>query len=345
MKSVVKWLIDVCFRPPRHEYDTERTAVAVTTGETVYVRQTMKFTNSKGNQLEGSLWYDKDYEIPKNCLIYLHSLGSNQFEALNLVAFMCSRDLAVFSFDFSGCGNSEGNYIPLDGSGIDDVNSCLKILEEQYNFAKYAVWGRSMGAAIALHAASETDKFVCCISDSAFKDTESVVYDQASQNGIPAFVIPIIKRFVANQALKTLGTDVISPYPYASLHKSNTPLLIGHGKQDSFITVSQAKDIFERYGCDDKTIYVFDGCHNTGRPCQWYEYASRFIHRKLGLDPVKRFYDNTISASDIHSGNKGVVLFDIDCVIQEARQARKRYMKITDDVCTRSDTSTDLKTA
>ncbi|EAY03301.1 hypothetical protein TVAG_193710 [Trichomonas vaginalis G3] len=346
MQKVVEWLIDCCFRPPREGYDNERTAIAITSGDSVYLRHPITFRNSNGKKLVGSLWYDKDYDIPHYCLVYLHSLGSNQFESLDLVPFICSNKLALCSFDFSGSGNSEGGYIPLDGSGIEDVEACISALTESFHFEKYAVWGRSMGAAIALHSASELDKFSCCVADSAFKDTESVVYDQAHLNGIPSFIIPIVKRIISIKAKEILGTNIISPYPMASLHKSKTPLLIGHGKQDSFITVSQANAIFEVYGCDDKAVYVFEGCHNTTRCSQWFEHASRFIHRKLGLEPSKRYYDNVVNNADIHSGTKGVVYFDINCAMRDYRKFRKISSKLDDEErIHNSDVSTDLKSA
>ena len=320
MKKVIKWLIDVSFRPPRYTYDPENTASAITYGNTVFVRQDVEFKNNKDLKLRGSLWYDREYPIPENCLIYLHSLGTNQFECLNLVSFMCSEQLCIFSFDFSGCGISEGSYIPLDGSGINDVLAAKEELDARYHFSKYALWGRSMGAAIALHCASATSQFACCVSDSAYKDTQAVVMDQAEMNGIPGFVISILKPLIKYHAENLLGTNIINSYPISEVPSSRTPLLMGHGKQDSFIPLNQAQILFENYGCNDKQLYVFDAMHNTLRPSVWYEAASRFIYRKLGLNILSRHYEIFLNASFIHSGLKSQILEDIDEKIERDLQ-------------------------
>lgn len=331
MKSIVKWLVDVSFRPPRHTYDPETTVSAVTNGSNVYVRKSFYFPNKKGDELYGSLWYDRSQPIPRNCIFYLHSLGTNQFEGLNLVSFLCSPDLCLFTFDFPGCGISEGDFIPLDGSGIDDVKSAFEYLSSEYHFEKYAIWGRSLGAAIALQSASATDYFSCCVSDSAFKNTESVVYDQAAQNGIPKLCITLVKPFVKQQANSILKTDVISPSPIREVPFSHTPLLMGHGKQDTFVPLPQAQVLFDTYGFQDKQLYIFDARHNSVRPYQWYETASRFVYRKLGLTPTKRFYDAVYNSSMLHSGIHSVILEDIDRKIEEGKIALQERLRMAQE--------------
>lgn len=328
MKSVVRWLVDVSFRPPRHSYDPDRTVSVVTNNQIVYVRKAYEFKNQRGNKLYGSLWTDRAARMPDNCLLYLHSLGTNQFEALNLVPFMTSQDLALFSFDFPGCGISEGDHIPLDGSGIHDVLAACDFLDSQFHFKKYAVWGRSMGAAIALHSVSASNRFTCCVSDSAFQNTESVVFDQADQNGIPRFAITLIEPIIKYQANKMLKTNIIAPYPLSEVPYSTTPLLMGHGRQDTFVSPSQAQHLFDCYGFADKQLYLFDARHNSVRPYQWYETASRFIYRKLGIKPVKRFYDAIFTGSELHSGIQEVILADID---RELEQSLQKLVNIAEE--------------
>ena len=323
MFSVVDWLIDVSFRPSRHTYDPHNTACVITQGQNVIVRKQIEFFNKKNQKLQGSLWYDRSSAIPKNCLLYLHSLGTNQFECLDLVPFMCSPDLCLFAFDFPGCGISEGDYIPLDGNGVYDVESAIKHLDESFHFEKHCLWGRSMGAAISLHCASVMNSITCCVSDSAYKDTKAVVYDQAELNGIPSFIVTLIVPVIKYKAQRTLGTDVISQSPMDKVPFSSTPLLMGHGKQDSFVTISQARNLFDLYGCPDKQLYIFDAMHNTNRPYQWYETASRFIHRKLGLAPVMKYYDSVSNSASIHSGLFEQIIEDIDNKIREAKEEQQ----------------------
>jgi alpha/beta superfamily hydrolase len=47
------------------------------------------------------------------CVIYLHGNSSSRTEAINAVNVLLPMDMTVFSFDFSGCGKSEGDWVTL----------------------------------------------------------------------------------------------------------------------------------------------------------------------------------------------------------------------------------------
>ncbi len=47
------------------------------------------------------------------CVIYLHCNAGNRLEALPLVKYLAINKISLFCFDFSGCGNSDGEYITL----------------------------------------------------------------------------------------------------------------------------------------------------------------------------------------------------------------------------------------
>lgn len=329
MKQVIKWAIDVSFRPPKCMYDNKTAARVITHGKEVFIRNPVNFLNQRKHMLCGSIWTDRNYPNPKHCLIYLHSLSTNQLECLNLVPFIVCSDIALFCFDFPGCGISGGDYIPLDGSGVCDVIEAVSFLDKTYHFDKYALWGRSMGASIALHTASTTRKFSCVVSDAAYQNIESVVRDQAVYMGIPSLVLsifePIAKKIVSSE----IGSDISNLYPLSEVPFAQTPLLMGHGRQDNFVTLKQAQRLYDNYGCTDKQLYIFDARHNTRRPFQWYESASRFVFRRFGLVPNKRFYDAVYHESRIHSGDINKILADIDVEIKEANKKELEKLEKT----------------
>jgi len=244
-------------------------------------------------------------------LIYLHSLGTNQYECIHLVPFLCNSDLALFSFDFPGCGISDGNMIPLDGSGVYDVYEAVSFLDREFGFDKYSIWGRSMGASIALHSVSMTKKFCCIISDSSFKNTRAIVEEQAKMNGFPRLFIYLLEPIIKREAYNILGSEIDNPQPLSEVPFSQTPLLMGHGKNDTFVSASQAYELYEQYGCSDKQLYIFDARHNSSRPAQWYETASRFLFRKMELPSQQRSYASIYNYSQIHIGKKDQIIQEI----------------------------------
>ena len=56
----------------------------------------------------------------------------------------------LFTFDFSGCGNSDGDWVTLGWKETDDLRSVLNFLAQKGRTSKVAFWGRSMGGATAL---------------------------------------------------------------------------------------------------------------------------------------------------------------------------------------------------
>ena len=50
-------------------------------------------------------------ELP--CVIYLHGNCSSRLECLPCLDVLLPSNITLFSFDFSGCGLSEGEYISL----------------------------------------------------------------------------------------------------------------------------------------------------------------------------------------------------------------------------------------
>lgn len=67
-----------------------------------------------------------------------------------IVHFLVSRDITVFTFDFAGCGLSEGEYISLGYYERGDVDAVFRYLRELGTVSSIGIWGRSMGAVTAL---------------------------------------------------------------------------------------------------------------------------------------------------------------------------------------------------
>ena len=60
------------------------------------------------------------------CVIYLHGNCSGRPEALPIVDLMIPLGVSVFTFDFAGCGMSEGEYISLGWHERDDLELVIE---------------------------------------------------------------------------------------------------------------------------------------------------------------------------------------------------------------------------
>lgn len=64
----------------------------------------------------------------------------------------------MITFDFGGCGISDGEYISLGWFEKEDLLAVINHIRKNHKLlTNIGVWGRSMGAVTVLLAATETD--------------------------------------------------------------------------------------------------------------------------------------------------------------------------------------------
>lgn len=100
----------------------------------------------------------------------MHGNAGNKFEGQMYAPDILLLGLDLFTFDFSGCGRSEGAWVTLGWKEVDDLSACLNHLAQKGATSKVALWGRSMGGATALRFNHTTSPLpiACMIVDSSF---------------------------------------------------------------------------------------------------------------------------------------------------------------------------------
>ena len=56
----------------------------------------------------------------------MHGNSSCRVESVDIAPFVLGANMTLFSFDFAGCGKSEGEFISLGWHERDDVNGILR---------------------------------------------------------------------------------------------------------------------------------------------------------------------------------------------------------------------------
>jgi len=89
--------------------------------------------------------------------------------------------MALISFDFTGSGNSEGDYVTLGWNEQHDMECIVDYLVGLNKFTNLFIWGRSMGAVTALlYALRGNNKISALICDSPFSNLRKLAKDVAS---------------------------------------------------------------------------------------------------------------------------------------------------------------------
>lgn len=131
------------------------------------------------------------------CVIYMHGNASNKMEGLDMWKDFAKVGINLCTFDFSGCGNSEGDWVTLGFKEKDDLKSVIEYIYENKKVSVIGLWGRSMGATTSILYMSENPGCVnCAVLDSGFCSLDYVFNSMAGNMGIPPEFVEMLKPMI-----------------------------------------------------------------------------------------------------------------------------------------------------
>lgn len=104
------------------------------------------FMNKKGNRLQG-YFYSYPDPIPGRLVIFEHGMGSGHRSYMREIVELARHGYLVFSYDRTGCVESEGEYAGGFAQALSDMDDCLKALksDERCRDMTFSVVGHSWG--------------------------------------------------------------------------------------------------------------------------------------------------------------------------------------------------------
>ena len=119
------------------------------------------------------------------------------------------HNISLCVFDFTGCGNSEGEYISLGYNEWKDVEEVYNYLQGKDKVTQIGLWGRSMGAVTALRYANKNSNIKVIVVDSPFKSLKTLIGDIGKKNSkIPAIILSGALKIIATTIKEKAGFDV-----------------------------------------------------------------------------------------------------------------------------------------
>ena len=294
--STYEELWKAIIRPNRDNYrDKDLGPEKFCIKEKWYKRTDFTITNKRNHKLMCSFWepFDEEREFPHlPCVIYLHGNSSSRCEVIPEIKYLLPRNITIFSFDFSGCGKSEGDYISLGWHEQDDVECVVNFLRKSNKVSTIGLWGRSMGAATALMYGSRDYSIAGLVLDSPFSSLKILIDELARERvSLPNFVInqaiKWIKEIIKEKA--DFNIDDIEPKEYAG--KCFMPAYFCHAKSDTFVNIHHCKDLYNLYKGDKDIVYV-KGNHNTERSIHFKDAVVIFFLKCLRCKELKKKNEN-----------------------------------------------------
>ena len=115
----------------------------------------LTFKGAHGDTLAARLELPHDASRPKAYALFAHcfTCSKNLNAAVNISRALAEAGVAVLRFDFTGLGESEGDFADTNfSSNVDDLVAAAEFLGENYEAPQLLV-GHSLGGAAVLQAA------------------------------------------------------------------------------------------------------------------------------------------------------------------------------------------------
>jgi uncharacterized OsmC-like protein/alpha/beta superfamily hydrolase len=209
----------------------------------------LEFDNDAGETLAGLLETPPDNVVTQRYAIFAHcfTCGKDIAAASRISRALAAQGIAVLRFDFTGLGNSDGDFANSNfSSNVQDLISAAKKLTAEYAAPQMLI-GHSLGGAAVLAAAHQIESIraVATIgSPATAKHVEHLFQTQASlieEQGEASIGIGGRQFLIKKQLL-----DDINHYNSTdSIKNLNAALIVFHSPVDSIVSIDQAAEIYQ----------------------------------------------------------------------------------------------------
>ena len=207
----------------------------------------VKFKNDLGQELDARIEFPAK-EV-KSIALFAHcfTCNKNLTAIRNIIRALNKNGIAVLSFDFTGLGESEGDFVNTNfSSNVNDLVSAAKFLEANYSAPEILI-GHSLGGAAVIFAAKHIPsvKAVATIgAPSHPKHVSNLLrsgIDEINEKGEALLEIGGREFKIQKQFLD----DINEKNMEETLKSLRLPLLVLHSPQDTTVGIENAAQIYK----------------------------------------------------------------------------------------------------
>lgn len=238
MSAVIAFWLVASFVGERISLEPARAQVRATPAHWGMAYKDVSFRTSDGLTLRG--WW-----IPGTqhaTIVMVHGLSSNRDEPLSRAGYLHQAGYNLLVFDLRGHGQSDGSGTTMGYREPLDVKAAVAEAGH-LDSGPIALFGYSLGAAIAIEEAANDPAVSAVIEDSAFSSAADVILARFTQvTRLPA--VPFAAAVVAFGSLD-FGTSPWNVEPVAMAAQLHKPLLVIVGDADTVVPPAEGLAIFK----------------------------------------------------------------------------------------------------
>ncbi|PEN15243.1 osmotically inducible protein C [Longibacter salinarum] len=208
----------------------------------------LTFANAQGDSLAARLDLPED-ESPLAYVLFAHcfTCSKNLSAVGHISRSLTKQGFGVLRFDFTGLGESEGDFADTNfSSNVDDLIAAANALEERRQAPSILI-GHSLGGAAVLRAAGDLDSVRAVATIGAPHDPEHLTHlledslEEIRESGIAHVTIAGRTFTVKKQFLDDLTEAEMS----RRIRSLDRALMIFHAPLDNVVGIDNAARIFE----------------------------------------------------------------------------------------------------
>jgi alpha-beta hydrolase superfamily lysophospholipase len=168
------------------------------------------------------------------------------------------------ALDTRAHGRSGGDRGSFGAREADDVRAWLDALAADGRLGPtqaVAVWGRSMGAAVALRAAAEDPRVAALVLEAPFLDLEVTLARILRRKHVP--LAGLLARRALARAKRLAGVSLARPRPVDLAPRVTAPVLLLHGDSDALIPLDEARRLARAFPRPATLVEVPSAGHNS----------------------------------------------------------------------------------
>ncbi|CAD8088895.1 unnamed protein product [Paramecium primaurelia] len=250
-------------RPRRLEYQMfdlgpERLSLANGT----LFKHEISIINRQGHQLKCSFFQINP--LSDCCIIYCHGFNGCQVEGVKYAHIAAQYNLNFCTFDFQGCGHSQGDLITFGYLEQNDITCIILDIKKRFQQNQFILWGRSLGATtIQLKKQPYVSGYVL---DSCFTDLNKACVKMIQKStSLPKLIIKSV-LYLLKGKIESQGNFKFEDIKIQRAD-SSVPTLYICSDQDTLIKSKNTIGLYQQHN-GLKDLIKIQGEHNDSRSVQ-----------------------------------------------------------------------------
>jgi pimeloyl-ACP methyl ester carboxylesterase len=209
----------------------------------------------------------------------LHGYGGDMGDILPSRIFLHEK-YNLFFFDFRYFGKSTGEYSTAGYEEVADLNAAIQYLQKR-GIHRIAIWGLSMGAAVALMEVAKHPNVRGVIAEASYARLSMMATDYFS---IPLLRYPL-GLLLRYWAYLYFGADMDEMTPEKASAILNLPILYMHSKADEVVPFKHNELLAKAAARNPQaTFYLYDNQLHGQLPPSYEDKISHFLDSVFNKD-------------------------------------------------------------